>query len=415
MKISIIIPTHNRANQLREVIGSLLSLQKEAEFEIVIVDNNSTDNTKEVVGSYSSNVRYVFEKRTSFTRARNTGAENATGEILLYLDDDVLVNPGSLKKIVEIFSSYPDCGVIAGKILPKFTENPPQWTLECQKIFDGWSLYNPDQFSKLKEDFQEVVYAAGPMMAVKRSVYERVGGFPPDTIGVETNKGPKSFNKLYIGPGDYGLCYLVRKAGLKVYYSSAISVYHVIPPIRFTISFWRSRMIGEGYHLAITNRAFFKFSEIKLFVKRFTYQTYYQHFEKIFLSKLNSSKFKDADFQGIMPEELWLYYYRAYLDMDWVLRKYPDLTQFLWEIGNEGVSNDRFDHIMNRLPVEYKHIISNEIVYESTPIDSISSYQNLIKNKCYYDKNLGLLSKICIPFTPLFIKLFEIIKSKKSV
>src|SRR4051812_19914118 len=112
MKISIIIPTHNRADLLKNVIDSIFSIKEEADFEFVIVDNNSTDNTKQLIESYSEQVKYVFEKCTSFTRARSTGAENATGEILLYLDDDVIVNPGSLNNIVKIFSQYPDCGVI---------------------------------------------------------------------------------------------------------------------------------------------------------------------------------------------------------------------------------------------------------------------------------------------------------------
>lgn len=412
MKISIIIPTHNRADQLKNVIESIVHLKQEAEFEIVVVDNNSTDNTKEVVESYSDFARYVFEKRTSFTRARNTGEENATGDILLYLDDDVIVNLGSLKKIVEVFTLHPDCGVIAGKILPKFIGTPPQWTLDCQKSFDGWSLYNPEQMHNLREDFQEVTWAAGPMMAVRRSVYKMVGGFPPDTIGVETNKGPKSFNKLYIGPGDCGLCSMIRDAGFKVYYSSDISVYHIIPPIRFTIGFWRSRLIGEGYYTAIAQRAFFKLSKIETLIKFLDYQAHYYQFEKRLLSKLNSFKNRNSkllSFEGMFPEELWVLYYKAYLDMDWVLRKYPDLWHFLWKIGYEGVSSDEFDHVINRLPVEYKNLVSNELVYEASPLNSISSYEKLIKNKGYYNKNLNLLFRIYIPIISPIIKLWRIL------
>ena len=121
--ISIIIPTHNRADQLKHAIDSLLPLEGETEFEIVVVDNNSSDGTKALAASYPEKVRYVFEGRTSFTRARTTGGEQARGGLLLYLDDDVIVNPGSLRKIAEVFAQYPDCGVIAGQIWPRFTED----------------------------------------------------------------------------------------------------------------------------------------------------------------------------------------------------------------------------------------------------------------------------------------------------
>ncbi len=67
MKTSIIIPTHNRADSLRRTIESVLPLMDEAEMEILIVDNNSTDHTKEVAESYSGTARYVFEESTAFT------------------------------------------------------------------------------------------------------------------------------------------------------------------------------------------------------------------------------------------------------------------------------------------------------------------------------------------------------------
>ena len=104
MKISIIIPTHNRADSLKDAIESIIASTGEAAFEIVVVDNNSTDHTKQVAKSYGNIVRYVFEGRTAFSRARKTGADNASGDILLYIDDDVLLRPEALQKIAEFFS-----------------------------------------------------------------------------------------------------------------------------------------------------------------------------------------------------------------------------------------------------------------------------------------------------------------------
>ena len=412
MNISIVIPTHNRAETLRNAIESVIQLEGEADFEIVIVDNNSNDTTKQVVESYPSVAKYVFEGKTSFTMARKAGADNATGDILLYLDDDVLVRRGSLKNIVDIFSRYPDCGVIAGRIDPKYMEEPPSWTLQCQQSFNGWSLFNPETYSFLREDFQEVSSAAGPMMAIRRTAYDMVGGFPPDTVGVETNKGPKSFNKLYIGPGDYGLCLKIRDAGFKVYYSNDISVFHVIPPIRFTVSFWRSRMIGEGYHQAITQRGFFHLGRLKAYLARLRCQLNFFHFEQKVIARLENASGVTAgsDVSGLPPEELWVFYFKAYLDMDYVLRRYPDLWRFLWEIGDKGVADEDYNDVIERLPREYKELVSNDFVYDTSSIDSLSAYENVVRRRGYYKENLTLILKNAIS-RKVVGKLVEMVRS----
>lgn len=391
MKISIIIPTHNRAENLKNAIESVVPLQDEADFEFVIVDNNSTDHTKSVVAAYPLIAKYVFEGRTSFTMARKTGADNASGDILLYLDDDVLVKPGSMKHIVDVFLRYPDCGVIAGRIDPKYMEEPPPWTLECQKSCNGWSLYNSETFSFLRESFQEVESAAGPMMAIRRTVYDQVQGFPPDTVGVETNKGPKSFNKLYIGPGDYGLCMKVRDAGFKVYFSNDIAVFHVIPPVRFTVEFWRSRMIGEGYQEAISQRGFFHLGKLKAYIVRLRYECHFYRLEDNFLSQLKNST-TDPLFIGVHPDELWLLYYKAYLDMDSVLRLYPNLFRFLWTLGDDGVADKDYKEVLEKLPNEYKDLVSSEFVYDTTPINSLHSFANIIQRRGLYSRGKTIFS-----------------------
>lgn len=385
MKISIIIPTHNRAESLQNAIKSILQLTDEADLELVVVDNNSADDTKEVIDSFSTShpdiIKYAFEGRTAFSKARSTGAENATGEIFLYIDDDVLIRPGSLRRIVEVFTQYSDCGVIAGKILPKYTETPPEWTLACQKSFNGWSLFGPDTIPGMEDKFQKVPSAAGPMMAIRRSAYEEVGGFPPDTVGVETNIGTQTFQKLYIGPGDYGLCLKARKAGFEVYYSPDVSCFHVIPSVRFTLGFWRSRMIGEGHYVAIAKRGFFHIPNTQALVERKRAQiNFYRNKRDLRarLSFLESKNDETPEFDGMFPEELWVRYYAAYLEMDWVLRKHPDLDQFLWKIGAEGVADYEFDDVVNHLPMEYKKLISSDIIQDASPLNAIPAFDQLL-------------------------------------
>jgi len=390
LKISIVIPTHNRADSLRNAMESVLLLKDEADFEFVIVDNNSTDSTKQVVESFAPVARYVFEGNTSFTMARKAGADHSTGDVLLYLDDDVLVRRGSLRRIVEVFSGYPDCGVIAGRIDPQYMEPPPQWALDCQRAFNGWSLFNPETIVGLQGDFQVVPSAAGPMMAIRRTAYDLAGGFPPDTIGVETNRGERSFSKLYIGPGDYGLCLKVREAGFKIYYASDIAVFHVIPPVRFTVGFWRSRVIGEGYHLAITQRGFLRVGRLRAYVARLRWQLIFLRSEQKLLARLAGVNAGGAERAGMLAEELYVFYSRAYLDMDYVLRRYPDLWQLLWQIGAEGVSSGNYDRVMQSLPQEYKELVANDLVYDTTPVDSPVAYRRVVAERGFYKKHLNV-------------------------
>ncbi len=376
MKLSIIIPTHNRAESLKRAMESIAASRDEADFEFVIVDNNSTDNTKKVAESYFSIARYVFEGNTSFTKARGTGANNATGDIFLYLDDDVIVHPGSLKEIVSIFSQYPNCGVIAAKILPEYEEEPPDWALACQKTFNGWSMYNPEIIPHLGTGFQEVNSAAGPMMGIRRDAYERVGGFPPDTIGVETNKQSGTFRKLYVGPGDYGICDKIRKTGYKVYYSPKVSCYHVVLKTRFTVPFWRSRMIGEGHHKAITNRDFYKLSKLRLRKERQKALIYYNVWKDRLIKRLESNEIYllRTSFDGMLVEELWVNYYNSYLQMDTVLSKNPGLSTFLWDIGLNGVADSKFEQVISRFPPEFIDLIDQKNMYADHPINSIDAY-----------------------------------------
>ena len=386
MKISVIIPTHNRAESLTRAIESLLAIKEESAFEVVVVDNNSTDNTKDVAERYSEHFpgmfRYVFEKRTAFTKARSTGAENASGDIFLYIDDDVILQRGSLDNIAKIFTTYPDTGIIAGKILSECKQDPPQWVVDCQRAFNGLSLFMKGVGAPKRDagDFQEVTWAAGPMMAVRADLYWKVGGFPPDTIGVETNRGEKTFKKIYVGSGDTGLSQRIREIGYKVYYSEDISCYHVIDPVRFTVGFWRSRMVGEGHYNAVSNREFHKFSPVKLFLERKQAIISYLLFREKLSEQLIEKEKRSPGIVsgGMFPDELWLWYYKSYLETDLILRKNPNFSVFLWDIATDGVDDNDFSYVMGRFPDEYKMMISEEnTILSDSPLKTANDLDSL--------------------------------------
>ena len=400
MKLSIIIPTHNRAKQLSIVLDSIKNLSDETSFEVVVVDNNSNDNTKEVANSYRKFVKYVFEGSTAFTKARMTGAENASGEYLLYLDDDVILNKGSLRKIIEIFSKNPKCGVIAGKVSASFVEKPKNWTLECQKIFNVWSLFDSESNNFLKTGAQEVDSACGPMMAIRKNIFFQVGGFPPDTIGVETNNEIKNFKKLYIGPGDYGLCYKIKKIGFKILYDPSVSVLHVIPPFRLKIEFFRSRMIGEAHHVAITQRKFFNLNSVQLFFYRLFYFYSFKRFRAKLLTKLKKDKISNFNFMGLYPEELYYWYFKSILEIDKVLNNKPILSKILWDVGSKGIENKNYENFLSKMPDEYMKLINSKNFYNPNLLEYKSLENNLV-TEVFYSKMFYLWS-----FLGFFVRIF---------
>ncbi|MFA5074962.1 MAG: glycosyltransferase family 2 protein [Candidatus Babeliales bacterium] len=342
--ISIIIPTHNRANFLKKLLANISKLEAETDFEIIIVDNNSKDNTKEIVESFrAKNIKYVFEKSTSFTKARDTGAKNASGDILLYFDDDVIVQDGTLKEVTRIFKKYPSCAIASGKILPYYQQEPPNWIIELQKSFNGFSLYD------LGENLKEVHAVPGPMMAIRASVFWKIGGFPPDTIGVESNNEKKTFKKLYIGPGDYGFCLKCRLADYKIIYSPKMCVQHIIPSFRLTKEFWVSRMIGEGHCKALSIKNMIEYESEKK-SKFFYLKNLIRHFIKAKLKKLKNNE------NILSPDEIWFEYYKALIGMQKVLDKNPKLCKYLWELGYNGVCDENFDIVLSKLPKMYKDL-----------------------------------------------------------
>lgn len=397
MKISLIIPTRNRAATLLSSLTNLAKLQKENQFEVIVVDNNSSDETRKVTKQFSF-VRYVFEQNTAFTRARNTGAESAKGEILVFMDDDAVLHPGSINQIIKVFKQHRNCAMIAGRVEPGYARKPPQWVLDCQARFNGLSIFTPKNISFLTRSSQVVPAAVGPLMAVRTDVYHSVGGFPPDTVGVETDDSSVSFRKLYIGPGDYGLCYLVRLAGWQIYYDKKVSCTHLIATSRYTTSFWRSRLIGEGQEEAIIQRQLYHFSKILLSIYRAITILLYVHAQK---EQGQSSK------SLTMLQELHLHHLRSYLEMSWILDRYPMLGSYLWELGVSGIDDANYHQVASNLPSEYIMINNPTLFYDDAPNHSLGTYLTKfeILDHRVYGSSSGLVKLFFkLPLFPYLLK-----------
>lgn len=115
--ISVVVITLNRAQSLRETLGSLVRQTRQPD-EVVVVDNGSTDNTKEVVLSFKDrlNITYVYERQRGIPYARNAGIENTTKDIIAFIDDDCVADRNWLKYLEIPFIKDSHIGVVGGEV-----------------------------------------------------------------------------------------------------------------------------------------------------------------------------------------------------------------------------------------------------------------------------------------------------------
>ena len=178
---SVVVSTYNRAATLRGALASLLALGPESpSHEIVIVDNNSTDDTRAVVESMAQErggrLRYVFEPKQGVSHGRNAGAAAARGAVLAFTDDDVRPAPGWLAAIARVFADRPDVAYAGGPVRPIWPAEPPAWLTDW--FWSPLALidYGPDGYEVQREPFRCFVAAN---LAVRKAAFDAVGGFDP--------------------------------------------------------------------------------------------------------------------------------------------------------------------------------------------------------------------------------------------
>jgi glycosyltransferase involved in cell wall biosynthesis len=131
MNITVAICTWNRSDLLKQTLeqAAQLLIPQGIEWELLVVNNNSTDATDEVLASFASRLplRTVFEAQAGLSHARNRAVREAHGDYILWTDDDVLVDENWLAEYFRAFSRWPDAAVFGGMVEPWFAGTPPRW------------------------------------------------------------------------------------------------------------------------------------------------------------------------------------------------------------------------------------------------------------------------------------------------
>ncbi len=161
---------------LQRALQSLVECEKATgpfSWEVVIIDNDSDDNTQSIVNDYRNNlpVRYIHEKNLGLSNARNRGVQEANGSWILWIDDDVTVSPGWLKAYVHAIKRFPDTTVLGGPIAIRFEGSPPPW------LDQGVEWVQDAYAGRLPGKFQAAFYSKGPKpyganFAIRKSATE---------------------------------------------------------------------------------------------------------------------------------------------------------------------------------------------------------------------------------------------------
>jgi glycosyltransferase involved in cell wall biosynthesis len=243
MDVSVLIPTYNG----RELLARLLESLRDAEpadgfdWEIIVIDNNSTDDTKSVVEAFRTgnrlNVTYIFAPEPGKTRALNRGLSEAAGTFVAFLDHDVVVAHDYVTELRNVIRSR-SYNVFGGRVVPTWSAPPPAWVL-------GGKALQTSRGGVIVHDYGDEprVYAGDMRLPIgcnfvcRRSLFDEVGLF-------NINLGPRP--GAQIAGEETDLFRRLQAHGEAILYAPSIRVFHPVDPARLTKSYFRYRYFCHG-------------------------------------------------------------------------------------------------------------------------------------------------------------------------
>jgi glycosyltransferase involved in cell wall biosynthesis len=324
MKFSVVIPTFNGAKELPETLASLAALTTSAEWELLVVDNNSTDRTPEVVTeaarSFPVELRYVFEPEQGRSAALNAGIRQARGEIIATTDDDVRVQPDWLDSAAEALATL-ECDYVGGKALPIWRAPKPPWIPNHGGR--QWAVialldFGPEPIPYFRDPHRVPI---GVNMAFRRDAFERAGLW-------STRVGRKKGTLLGQEVREWAL--RAHSAGLRGYYVPDMVIRHVVHSNRLNKRYFRRWYYWNGVSRALMYRDAWIDMEVPeertldysrvphlLGVPRFYYRKVLSEARRLVASVLRREP------AAALNAELWLWFFVGVFHQRWQDRKLP--------------------------------------------------------------------------------------------
>jgi len=238
LKITVVVCTYNRCQSLAKSLESVAAseIPETVEWEVLVVDNNSSDQTREVVEDfcrrYPGRLRYLFEAKQGLSHARNAGVLQARGDIIAFTDDDLTVEPTWLWNLVGALGSGEWAGA-GGRILPAQTFAAPRWFALNGPYSMGGVLYAHFDLGDKAGELDRAPYGAN--MAFRKSIFDKYGNFRVDL-------GPSPGNEIRNDDTEFGR--RLMAGGEHLRYEPSAVVYHEVPKNRikkeYFLKWWYS-------------------------------------------------------------------------------------------------------------------------------------------------------------------------------
>ena len=239
IRLSLIIPTHNRSERLIAALESVIRQDlPAADWECVVVSNNSTDDTVARFGDFAArypglNLRLVTEDGPGVSYARNRGIAETSAPLLVFIDDDERINPGFLRAYADFFDAHPDAVVAGGRIIAEYVTGRPAWLSKYTEM----PIANPMDFGDAVRPFPAGRVPGGGNMAFRRSAALRFGGFDPSLGRV---------GRMLIGGEENDFFERLMRGGETCWYVPGAVMWHIIPPEKLTESYFRRLCYNVG-------------------------------------------------------------------------------------------------------------------------------------------------------------------------
>lgn len=255
--ISVVVPTYNRAALLRRALQSLFSQRAAgSNFEIIVVDNNSSDETGEVVESLKPSspvtLRSVRETRQGNAYARNAGIDRAAGSIVAFLDDDVEADENWVSTIKTALDRAPQIAFVGGRILPLWEREPPSWLTPAHWAPLALLDYGKDEKMIGGADPPGLLTAN---IGVRREVFDQVGKFLPELQRVKGGIGSME---------DHEFLLRMCRSGKRGMYLPELITRAPVDPERMTKAYHRRWHRGHGRFYAIMRDSAWEHSKFQL-------------------------------------------------------------------------------------------------------------------------------------------------------
>ncbi|WP_418990626.1 glycosyltransferase family 2 protein [Alistipes sp.] len=239
IRISLVIPTHNRSAQLIAALESVVrQTLPPAAWECVVVDNRSTDDTQQRFARFAAahpgfDLRLVYEPQAGVSYARNRGIAEARASVVACIDDDERIDADFLAAYADFFDAHPETAVAGGPIIAQYVSGRPAWLSKYTEM----PIANPMDFGLRVRPFPRGRVPGGGNMAFRRAVALQYGCFDPSLGRV---------GRQLIGGEENDFFERLLRGGQTIWYVPGAVMRHIIPPEKLTEAYFRRLCYNVG-------------------------------------------------------------------------------------------------------------------------------------------------------------------------